>query len=384
MKLKTKTRNKKLLLTLLLATAALTLSACGKDKTGIDSTEVPTKAQSAKESVIETRDALEEQQKLSYDADRQEELAELVVPTELDTAEIQATLQDAVSLIANGTPDDAMTKILTDEWYDTLLPGLVIGQRNYEGSLASASEQAETSTDASNQTEASVTTDTTSQAESSDSAETSTTTEDVDATNSYKVMVKSDEFGDRYSAIYYVSGEKATYIEANPDELKYFTADYKDGAYNGAYSIDVLDRETGVVTRDTGTLTNNICTGTLTERVSAAVTVTTAGDSTQGTTDAEATADAANTETALITDINSFWRGRESLAYTEYTGSFSEEGYTTVEQNAEAAANGEIMYATHTDEAGILWFVSVIGGQSDAAENFVFTNETMGLTVIVQ
>lgn len=197
-------------------------------------------------------------------------------------------------------------------------------------------------------------------------------------------MVQSDEFGDRYSAIYYVSGEKVTYIEANPDELKYFTADYKDGAYNGAYSIDVLDRETGVVTRDAGTLTNNICTGALTERVSAAVTGTLAGEATQETTDAETTADTANTETTLITDINSFWRGRDSLVYTEYTGSFSEEGYTTVEQNAEAAANGEIMYATYTDEVGILWFVSVIGGQSDAAENFVFTNETMGLTVIVQ
>lgn len=286
------------------------LTACGEE-TVTTETVLSTEQATVEADASKTqRDELEEEQKVAYDQSVQDELAQIVVPAEAEEDEtIRALIEETVAYIPAGTPDDAMTKLLQDDWYTTVLAGLTIGQRNYDG-----------------------------------------TTEDG---AQYRVMTKSDEYGDRYAAIWYLEDGILDYVEVTPEQLTYFSAAYDGAQYNGAYTLETMDRTTGVVIKDTGTLTDGLCTGALSEQIS--------------------------DEVESVADVNAYWRGREDLVYTEYTGTFSDDGHTQVEQNADVTAGGEIMYATYTDENEATWFMSIEADEADAAA-YTFTAETIGIS----
>ena len=126
---------------------ALSVTACGTDKNASKTKENTQQEQhfennsesettkdiasEAELTAIEKRDALEWEQLLDYSPQRQEELS--LIETELfdnsvEIAELGKKVTDALKI---HNTDNAVAIVVSDKWQATMLPKLVIGQRNY-------------------------------------------------------------------------------------------------------------------------------------------------------------------------------------------------------------------------------------------------------------
>ena len=129
------------------AAGMVLLTACGAETPGAEiiqsseSIEAGTSAGESTENVSdsqkqpltekEKRDEKEWEQLLDYTAERQAELAEIVVDLSEESEEIQAMGQNVLKALTEGQTGLALEMVTSSEWMETMLPGLLIGQRNY-------------------------------------------------------------------------------------------------------------------------------------------------------------------------------------------------------------------------------------------------------------
>lgn len=258
---------------------------------------------------LKQRDIWEMAQILSYDNTFQEKLADVVTQVQDNPSAIQEMIALAVSDVQNGSADDLLGRIQSDEWKNTLLPNLLIGQRNYEMTSDSGT---------------------------------------------CKAMIQTDEYGDLYSAFWFCSPSGlVTYAASTPTSYKYFTAEFNGNVYDGAFQITTMDKVSGSIYEDSGTLHENICTGDLTERVS------TSSDS--------------------LDNPITCWNNRGNLDYIEYEGNFTEDGHTSIKQESQVTSQSALMYAA-LEQSGNLLYVSLPLSEGETAATYTFTNETFGIT----
>lgn len=130
-------------ITLLLS---LSLTACGTQDSqpltvveqtvqAIDTREAEATMETAvdTESPLAQRDALEWEQRLDYNSERQSQLAEITIDLTQDTEEVQSRARGLLDAMAEGNVEAAVDNILTEDWYTVMLSDLLIGQRNYTG-----------------------------------------------------------------------------------------------------------------------------------------------------------------------------------------------------------------------------------------------------------
>jgi hypothetical protein len=160
----------------------------------------------------ERRDALELEQLLDYTSDRQEELSEITVDLSEESEEISRMGQEAVNAVAVWDTTLALEFITGETWMDTMLPGLVIGRRNY--SFSGENYQA-------------------------------------------LLTVEADELGRHYTAVQCVDNtDKISYLELTDSGARAFTCTMKDGTYSGDFISCRLELEGNYYMSCAGTLSD--------------------------------------------------------------------------------------------------------------------------------
>lgn len=235
---------KKKILSLVLCIAVLNLSACGEAETSAKNGEADmfTESSSMQQeagseeshpeetpaalSQLEERNALELEQLLDYRSDRQKELCEFTVKLSDDTEEISAMGEAVVGALVAGRLDEALKIIAADEWLATMLPKLIIGQRNYEIEEVGYAAQ---------------------------------------------ITVIADELGNHYTAVMHRNEDgRMTYLEASDSRIRFFSCEYAEGSYRGEFHCEALDLSDGRYLANTGTLSpSGAVTGTLSVDISA-------------------------------------------------------------------------------------------------------------------
>lgn len=234
---------KKKIFILILCIAILNLSACGEAETSAENTEADIFAESsgmrqetggeesrpegtpAFLSQLEERDALELEQLLDYSADRQKELSEITVNLSDEKEALRTMGESVVDALSAGRSGEALEIISADEWLTTMLPKLIIGQRNYE--IAEAGYTAQ-------------------------------------------ITVIADELGNHCTAAMYRNDAgRMTYLEASDNRIKVFSCDCAEGSYLGEFQCETLDFSDGLYLVNAGTLSpSGVVTGTLNVGVS--------------------------------------------------------------------------------------------------------------------
>ena len=100
-----------------------------QDNAGNTMTEAET------DSPLAQRDAMEWEQRLDYTTERQAQLAEITVELAQDTEDVQSKAQPVLDAMADGNAEAAVDSILAEDWYTVMLSDLLIGQRNYTGTV---------------------------------------------------------------------------------------------------------------------------------------------------------------------------------------------------------------------------------------------------------
>ena len=257
--------------------------------------------------VREERDLLEQSYRLYDDTEAFELLQTLTVNLVEEEPQIR---QAAETLIENLTQDDtvgeAIQALTGEEWFDTLMPKLREGQRSYYL--------------------------------------------DGDGELYFQVGYVAD--GAEVTKVWYTAGGRSIFLQNTENTLKIVICT------GDAIASYYLDAGTGSITREQGTMKNDVLTG-------------------------EYTCDISSGENGV--DLSSLWNSRGELEYTTYQGEFDDEGKTLLEQPGEAElkklleSSGyqkAVLYAYDASTGRCLWQ----GLDSDATvENYSFGGDMLGL-----
>ena len=217
--------NKKIIKTIS-ATAlllSLSLTACGTEdtqlltateesmqETATQETEVNTETTTDTESPLVQRDALEWEQRLDYSSERQAQLAEITVDLTQDTEEVQSKAQGLLEAMAGGNVEAAVESILTEDWYTVMLSDLLIGQRNYTGTVE---------------------------------------------TGEWKMTILADELGQHCTAIEYpLADGRQFYVQTTDSEIRYYVC---AAERTGSFISESLSLTDGTYVGYEGTLSSN-------------------------------------------------------------------------------------------------------------------------------
>lgn len=257
--------------------------------------------------VREQRDLLEQSYRLYDDTEAFELLQTLTVNLVEEEPQIRQT---AETLTENLTQDDtvgeAIQALTGEEWFDTLMPKLREGQRSYY----------------------------------------------LDGDGELYFQVGYGADGAEVTKVWYTAGGRSIFLQNTENTLKIVicTGDAIVSYY--------LDAGTGSITREQGTMKNDVLTG-------------------------EYTCDIYSGENGV--DLASLWNSRGELEYTTYQGEFDDEGKTLLEQPGEAELKKllegsgyqkAVLYAYDASTGRCLWQ----GLDSDAAvESYSFGGDVLGL-----
>ncbi|WP_440527991.1 hypothetical protein [Simiaoa sp.] len=257
--------------------------------------------------VREERDLLEQSYRLYDDTEAFELLQTLTVNLVEEEPQIRQT---AETLTENLTQDDtvgeAIQALTGEEWFDTLMPKLREGQRSYY----------------------------------------------LDGDGELYFQVGYGADGAKVTKVWYTAGGRSIFLQNTENTLKIVicTGDAIVSYY--------LDAGTGSITREQGTMKNDVLTG-------------------------EYTCDISSGENGV--DLSSLWNSRGELEYTTYQGKFDDEGKTLLEQPGEAELKKllegsgyqkAVLYAYDASTGRCLWQRL----DSDAAvESYSFGGDMLGL-----
>lgn len=257
--------------------------------------------------VREERDLLEQSYRLYDDTEAFELLQTLTVNLVEEEPKIRQT---ADTLAENLTQDDTVgeaIQILTGaEWFGTMMPKLREGQRSYYL--------------------------------------------DGDGELYFQVGYVAD--GAEVTKVWYTAGGRSIFLQNTENTLKIVICT------GDAIASYYLDAGTGSITREQGTMKNDVLTG-------------------------EYTCDISSGENGV--DLASLWNSRGELEYTTYQGEFDDEGKTLLEQPGEAELKKllegsgyqkAVLYAYDASTGRCLWQ----GLDSDATvESYSFGGDMLGL-----
>ena len=257
--------------------------------------------------VREERDLLEQSYRLYDDTEAFELLQTLTVNLVEEEPQIRKV---AETLTENLTQDDtvgeAIQALTGEEWFDTLMPKLREGQRSYY----------------------------------------------LDGDGELYFQVGYGADGAEVTKVWYTAGGRSIFLQNTENTLKIVICT------GDAIASYYLDAGTGSITREQGTMKNDVLTG-------------------------EYTCDISSGENGV--DLASLWNSRGELEYTTYRGEFDAEGRTLAEQPSESelkkllSGSGyekAVIYAYEADTGRCLWQ----GLDSDAAvESYSFGGDMLGL-----
>lgn len=257
--------------------------------------------------VREQRDLLEQSYRLYDDTEAFELLQTLTVNLVEEEPQIRQT---AETLTENLTQDDtvgeAIQALTGEEWFDTLMPKLREGQRSYY----------------------------------------------LDGDGELYFQVGYGADGAEVTKVWYTAGGRSIVLQNAENTLKIVICT------GDAIASYYLDAGTGSITREQGTMKNDVLTG-------------------------EYTCDIYSGENGA--DLFSLWNSRGELEYTIYQGEFDDEGKTLLEQPGEAELKKllegsgyqkAVLYAYDASTGRCLWQ----GLDSDAAvESYSFGGDVLGL-----
>lgn len=257
--------------------------------------------------VWEERDLLEQSYRLYDDTEAFELLQTLTVNLVEEEPQIR---QAAETLTENLTQDDtvgeAIQALTGEEWFRTLMPKLREGQRSYY----------------------------------------------LDGDGELYFQVGYGADGAEVTKVWYTAGGRSVFLQNTENTLKIVIC---TGDAIASYYLDV---GTGSITREQGTIKNDVLTG-------------------------EYTCDIYSGENSA--DLFSLWNSRGELEYTTYQGEFDDEGKTLLEQPSEAELKKllegsgyqkAVLYAYDASTGRCLWQ----GMDSDAAvESYSFGGVMLGL-----
>lgn len=257
--------------------------------------------------VREERDLLEQSYRLYDDTEAFELLQTLTVNLVEEEPQIRKA---AETLTENLTQDDTVgeaIQVLTgEEWFHTLMPKLREGQRSYY----------------------------------------------LDGDGELYFQAGYGADGAEVTKVWYTAGGRSIFLQNTENTLKIVICT------GDAIASYYLDAGTGSITREQGTMKNDVLTG-------------------------EYTCDISSGENGV--DLASLWNSRGELEYTTYRGEFDAEGRTLAEQPSESelkkllSGSGyekAVIYAYEADTGRCLWQ----GLDSDAAvESYSFGGDMLGL-----
>ena len=257
--------------------------------------------------VREERDLLEQSYRLYDDTEAFELLQTLTVNLVEEEPQIRQT---AETLTENLTQDDtvgeAIQALTGEEWFRTLMPKLREGQRSYY----------------------------------------------LDGDGELYFQVGYGADGAEVTKVWYTAGGRSIFLQNTENTLKIVICT------GDAIASYYLDAGTGSITREQGTMKNDVLTG-------------------------EYTCDISSGENGV--DLFSLWNNRGELEYTTYQGEFDDEGKTLLEQPGEAELKKllegsgyqkAVLYAYDASTGRCLWQ----GLDSDAAvESYSFGGDMLGL-----
>ena len=257
--------------------------------------------------VREERDLLEQSYRLYDDTEAFELLQTLTVNLVEEEPQIRKV---AETLTENLTQDDtvgeAIQALTGEEWFDTLMPKLREGQRSYY----------------------------------------------LDGDGEFYFQVGYGADSAKVTKVWYTAGGRSIFLQNTENTLKIVICT------GDAIASYYLDAGTGSITREQGTMKNDVLTG-------------------------EYTCDISSGENGV--DLASLWNSRGELEYTTYRGEFDAEGRTLAEQPSESelkkllSGSGyekAVIYAYEADTGRCLWQ----GLDSDAAvESYSFGGDMLGL-----
>ena len=257
--------------------------------------------------VREERDLLEQSYRLYDDTEAFELLQTITVNLVEEEPQIR---QAAETLTENLTQDDtvgeAIQALTGEEWFHTLMPKLREGQRSYY----------------------------------------------LDGDGELYFWVGYGVDGAEVTKVWYTAGGRSIFLQNTDDILKIVICT------GDAIASYYLDAGTGSITREQGTMKNDVLTG-------------------------EYTCDISSGENGV--DFFSLWNNRGELEYTTYQGEFDDEGKTLLEQPGEAELKKllegsgyqkAVLYAYDASTGRCLWQ----GLDSDATvESYSFGGDMLGL-----
>lgn len=257
--------------------------------------------------VREERDLLEQSYRLYDDTEAFEFLQTLAVNLVEEEPQIR---QAAETLTENLTQDDtvgeAIQALTGEEWFHTLMPKLREGQRSYY----------------------------------------------LDGDGELYFQVGYGADGSEVTKVWYTAGGRSIFLQNTENTLKIVICT------GDAIASYYLDAGTGSITREQGTMKNDVLTG-------------------------EYTCDISSGENGV--DLSSLWNSRGELEYTTYQGEFDDEGKTLLKQPGEAELKKllegsgyqkAVLYAYDASTGRCLWQ----GLDSDAAvESYSFGGDMLGL-----
>ena len=257
--------------------------------------------------VREERDLLEQSYRLYDDTEAFELLQTLTVNLVEEEPQIRKA---AETLTENLTQDDtvgeAIQALTGEEWFRTLMPKLREGQRSYY----------------------------------------------LDGDGELYFQVGYGADGAEVTKVWYTAGGRSIFLQNTENTLKIVICT------GDAIASYYLDAGTGSITREQGTMKNDVLTG-------------------------EYTCDISSGENGV--DLFSLWNSRGELEYTTYQGEFDDEGKTLLEQPSEAefkkllegsGYQKAVLYAYDASTGRCLWQ----GLDSDATvESYSFGGDMLGL-----
>lgn len=257
--------------------------------------------------VREERDLLEQSYRLYDDAEAFQLLQTLTVNLVEEEPQLrQAAETLSASLTQDDTVGEAIQTLTGEEWFRTMMPKLREGQRSYYL--------------------------------------------DGDGELYFQVGYRAD--GAEVTKVWYAAGGRSIFLQNTENTLKIVicTGDAIESYY--------LDAGTGSVTREQGTMKNDVLTG-------------------------EYTCDIYSGETPV--DWYSLWNSRGGLEYTTYQGEFDDAGHTLLEQPGDAELKKllegsgyqkAVLYAYDAADGRCLW--QGLDGE-DTVESYSFGSDMLGL-----
>lgn len=257
--------------------------------------------------VREERDLLEQSYRLYDDAEAFQLLQTLTVNLVEEEPQLKQTAETlSASLTQDDTVGEAIQTLTGEEWFRTMMPKLREGQRSYY----------------------------------------------LDGDGELYFQVGYGADGAEVTKVWYAAGGRSIFLRNTENTLKIVicTGDAIESYY--------LDAGTGSVTREQGTMKNDVLTG-------------------------EYTCDIYSGEAPV--DWYSLWNSRGGLEYTTYQGEFDDAGHTLLEQPGDAELKKllegsgyqkAVLYAYDAADGRCLW--QGLDGE-DTVESYSFGSDMLGL-----